>query len=141
MAEVLPVTFIPQKDVLPRQYVMHVHTIICAACLDEQVYTEVYAQNEMMARTGTGKPVRHLVPIQSLEYNLPIAIEKRPFRTIPICTKCVGLTDLSAKPDPRTSADWKRQYAPDWVRLATPTEPSKGSKRQPPKTIDDLLNI
>ena len=134
-----PITFLPPKDVLPRKYVMHVRTVCCAACGSEAKYSEFYGQTEFLGRTGMGVG-RQFVPMDRIDYNLPIEVKQIAFSTVPVCHACVGTIDLSAKPDPRGTDDYKRLYAPSWAGTAAP---ATGKTKSPakPKTIDDLLDI
>lgn len=136
--QVLPISFLATKDVLPRRYVVHKSTTICEACKTAHHSATVYAFNEMMSRTGAGKLVMHLVPVQKLEYNLPIEVIALPTRTVPLCHECVGITDISHLPDPRGTDEWRRIYAVAQAPEFTTRKP-KAAQRSTPKTIDDLL--
>lgn len=134
-----PITLLPSKDILPRKYVMHVRTVRCANCASESKYSEFYGHTEFLGRTGMGIG-RQFIPMDRIDYNLPIEVKQISFSTIPVCQACVGEIDLSNLPDPRGSEDYQRLYAPGWAsRAAAKAAAPKSSAK--PKTIDDLLDI
>lgn len=135
-----PVTLIPSKDVLPRKYVMHVRTVCCAACGHEAKYSEFYGHTEFPGRTGKGIG-RQYVPFDRVDYNLPIEVVPISFSTVPVCFLCVGTFNTTHLPDPRSTEEYKRLYAPAWVGLAVDSGTAKSRTPAKPKTIDDLLDI
>jgi hypothetical protein len=137
----MPISFLPGKEILPRRYILHKHTKVCVHCNREHSYTNIYAWNEMLSRTGAGAMIRHLVPIERIDYNLPIEVVSLPFVTVPACHECVGTLDLAHLPDPRPTPEWQRQYAPSWAAAERAASTAKSRTKAPPKTIDDLLQF
>jgi hypothetical protein len=139
---VIPITFINSKDVLPRRYIIHKHSQRCKTCGTTHEWSQTYACNEMLSRTGAGKLVQHLVPVSELSYNLPVQVVTLTPTILPICHECSTTSSLSHLPDPRSTPEWRRIYA---VAQA-PEQLLKGRKPSTPKktlprTIDDLLEF
>jgi hypothetical protein len=142
MADVLPITFIPRKDVRPCKYVIHVHSIVCRHCGTTQTYTDgVFAVESLPPRMQSGKGVIHSVPVDQIDYNLPVDVSHELPRHTPYCQHCIATADLSHLPDPRNTEEWKRQYSPSWVGRDQPAAAKATSRNRKSPTIDDLLNI
>lgn len=141
-AKVFPITYIDGNKVMPRRYVLHKHSTFCKNCQTSHEYPQLYAFREAMSRTGAGKPVIHLVPVQSIEYNLPVEVITINPRIVPMCHECVGSFDFSARPDPRSWEEWQRTYCyvpTSALRASGTTPPPRKASAKSPKTIDDLL--
>lgn len=128
----------PQAGILPRRYVIHKHSQWCRNCNATHEWSAVYAFNEMMTRTGSGKPVLNLVPIYKFDYNLPFEVVTVERRETPACHECPDRLNLSHLPDPRGTPAWNRG-----AYVAAPEEAKRNSggakKPKVEKTIDDLL--
>ena len=142
---VFPITFINSKDVLPRKYIVHLHSQLCRNCGTLHEWSQTYAFNEMLSRTGAGKLVIHLVPVSELSYNLPVQTYPLERKSVPVCHACAATASLSHLPDPRGTDEWNRIYAvaqapelPKFNRSGGGANSPKKAKSAP-KTIDDLL--
>lgn len=137
----LPITHIPPSGVLPRRYVIHRHSQLCQNCGAEHRWSAVYAFNEMMSRTGSGKAVINLVPITDFGYNLPFEIVAIPSRPVPACHECTVI-DMTGKPDPTATAEWQRIYhyapAPEAKPKAWTNGNPKPKAPKAEKTLADL---
>lgn len=142
-----PVSLIPQREVLPRKYVLHLHSQVCKNCGTLHEWSLAYAFNNMSSRMGSGKLVVNLVPVESFDWNLPVEVVRAPRKVIPVCQECASTISLSHLPDPRRSVEWLQLYAvaPAPVRVAESAGASinkKPKKAKSPKrslTIEDLL--
>lgn len=135
---VLPIVHTSDAKILPRRYLIHKHSQHCKNCGTLHEWSQTYAFNEMMTRTGAGKLVVHLIPISELRFNLPIQVVSIARREIPVCHECAATASLSHLVDPRGSPEWRTIYA---VAQA-PQEAAKSHPAKPralPKTINDLL--
>lgn len=142
-AEPTPITLIPQAAIMPRRYVVHLHSQVCLNCKTKHEWSATYAFNEMMTRTGAGKMVKHLVPITRIDYNLPIDVFTIEPRQVPVCHECASEIALQHLPDPRGTEEWKRTY--QLPLYSVPLKPTSGAAPSTPKkakpTLDELLDF
>lgn len=153
----LPITLMKPTDTLPRKYRLHRHSQLCKNCGTESAWTEFFHHNDVPVSNNRWSA--HLVPSAQIDYNLPIDVIVIPTRHVPVCHCCVATINLSSKPDPTSTEEWKRQYVPQWAaaerakiaqaeseRKAQEKEAIQAEKRAKragatAPTIDDLLNI
>jgi hypothetical protein len=146
---VLPITMLPQAGILPRRYVIHHHSTFCRNCQRVHSWPQTYAFNEMMTRTGSGRPVLHLIHISEINFNLPIEVKEIARREVPACHECAGTIDLKHLPDPTNTDEWRRAYAlepaPTSLLYKSPQQPTTTTKRpqgtKKSTTLDDLANF
>lgn len=105
-----PIAHLPINAIMPRRYVVHEHTQVCATCARQHKWSQTYAFNELRTRTGAGRNVINLVPIKAPEYNLPVELLRLPPETVAFCHECVSTLSLSHLPDPRNTEEWQRAY-------------------------------
>lgn len=138
MPDPIPITHAnPQRDV-PHHYRLFERTNVCAHCGAEYSYSEVFAA--MPYRSGFS-----LAPCNSagdVAFNLPVKVEKTPFKTIPFCHQCWKPGMLNHLPRPQVAVN-VAPAKPTWA--SQPSQPTaakdkpKSTKDKKPPSLDDLL--
>lgn len=81
-----PKTFISPDSVVPVAYVLHNFCTRCTLCNTEHRWSEMYALNHLRATWGTF--VRHMVPVQKLEWQVPLKVHNLSTKTVVGCWEC-----------------------------------------------------
>lgn len=107
----LPLYLAPaETGPIPHTYVLHRHSQLCRNCATLHEWSAVYAKTHLRSRTGMGKYITNLRPVEKPEYNLPIEILIAAPGSIPFCLECVNAPDsnplghLPPPPKPERSA-------------------------------------
>ncbi len=129
----LPITLAPaHADVAPHTYVLHRRSQHCSNCGTLHEYSQCYAKTHLRSRTGAGKYVTNLRPLDSPQFNLPIEVMTAPAERVPFCCECFTAISLAHLPLPPQNDTQRITGGPQHA-----TEPS--TKR--PKTAQEILDL
>lgn len=149
-AQSLPISFIPSDKVLPRRYLVHLHSQRCINCGTVHEWSQVYAHNNMKSRTGSGAMVVNLVPVDHFKFKLPVSVVRAKQITVPACHECADRVTMDHLVDPTNTIEWQRIYAVGYAAGGGAIDPAvkpfvpKADQKKPakaPKTIDDFLKF
>lgn len=134
----------------PSAYVLHHHSSRCLACNNTTIWSATYA---LYHRKGhwTAERVRHLIPIQKLEWNLPIHTTDIPQTTTPFCVQCVTaaqdyVATLPRPPEPKAPINTLKPGPTLTAQLKPQSAPQARAPRQqrekftPITNSDDLMS-
>lgn len=131
-----PISNLPEGQVLPSAYIIHLHSQACENCGRVNEWSEVYAYNQLKTRTGAGKLVQNLSRVSSFRYNIPLARVDVAEAYVPACFECLEVVDLSPLPKLQDTELWKAAVA----RKAEQETAAKTGKKPAP-TTDELLDL
>jgi hypothetical protein len=142
-----PICLATPHGLAPHAYIFHNHASICDCCRTIHQSTEVFALYHLRSRAGAAF-VRHLTPVQTLEWQVPIHLHNTKPRTTPFCFECIDSARafLTTLPKPPQSQLTGATNLPDAIVSHSPPKSggrapgstkNNGSKKSP--TLDDVL--
>jgi hypothetical protein len=127
-----PICLASPSDVAPVAYVVHNFSQTCQNCTTNHRWSEVFALNHLRSRSGSSF-IRHLVPVQRIEWQVPVRIHALTPKAVPVCFECVDALDLSKLPVPPVPQLTVKATEGSGVASAS------ARAKKPAPTLDDIL--
>lgn len=130
-----PIHLTKPETFVPHAYVIQVAEFKCVNCGTLHRTSQVFAENRLKPRSGEGKYITHLVPVDRAAFNVPVRRIPMATKSTPFCHECEGI-DLSHLPPPPKQ---EALTPPELLnRHARPVSPKGQAPTKKKPTLDDL---
>ncbi len=123
-------------NIVPAEYILHIRSQHCKNCGTLSSHSQFFALNYLKTRTGEGKLVKNLTPVQAPEYNLPV--RRMPIKTemVPFCHECETISLAHLPPAPKAEALTPPELINRFSKAKGEATPAKPKRSIP--SLDDL---